>query len=105
MVTQRTDTPLWLVLKNAHRLFKRHAQFRSVPLWGFVSELTGHGSTVSSEICVQFGWNPDEFTAKAELAYPQLTNLQKAVIEHDRDMARLDRNTVTITDNYNDGTV
>lgn len=70
--SKRRDTPLWLVLKNAHRLFKRHAQFRGVPLWGFVSEMTGHGSTVSSEICVEFGWNPDQLTAKADLPYPAL---------------------------------
>lgn len=68
----RGDTPLWLVLKNAHRLFRRHPQFRGMPLWGFVSELTGHGSTVSSEICAEFGWNPDQPTAKAEMPYPNI---------------------------------
>lgn len=35
-----------------------------------------------------------------------LTDLQQAVIEHDQDMARLDRNAVSgKLDNYNDGTI
>jgi hypothetical protein len=50
------------LLRNAHRLCK--AKYRGVPLWAFVRDLTGHGSTVSIAVCHALGWNPHESGAK-----------------------------------------
>lgn len=47
------------MLRNAYRLIRRRREFsRGAPLRSFVQEITGHGSTVSSQICQELGWNP-----------------------------------------------
>jgi hypothetical protein len=49
------------ILRNAHRLLRRTAYYRTgfVPLWSMVSDLTAHGSTYSTRICRELGWNPE----------------------------------------------
>ena len=44
------------LLRNAHRLLK--TKYRNVPLWSFIADLTGHGSTYSAEIATHFEWDP-----------------------------------------------
>lgn len=47
-----------LMLVNAHMLFFK--KYKSAPLWAFVCDITGHGSTRSAAICREFGWNPHQ---------------------------------------------
>lgn len=47
-----------LVLTNAHKLLRR--RYKNVPLWSFISDLTGHGSGYSSDLCKACGWNADQ---------------------------------------------
>lgn len=44
-----TGSRLRVLIINAHRLLGR--KYRGSPLWSLVSDLTGHGCTVSTEIC------------------------------------------------------
>lgn len=44
------------LIKNAHRLMRR--SYTNRPLWSMVADLTGHGSTISCEICRQAGFQP-----------------------------------------------
>jgi len=46
------------LISNLKSLLKR--KYKGRPLWALVSDATGHGSTVSSEICIQCGFDPDE---------------------------------------------
>ena len=48
-----------LMLENAHSLLKSKPRYRGVPLWSMVSDLTGHGSRYSIEVCKRCGWSPD----------------------------------------------
>lgn len=41
---------------NAHQLLGK--RYRGSPLWSLVSDLTGHGSTVSCDICTSVNLNP-----------------------------------------------
>lgn len=52
-----------LVLKNAHRLLRRH--YKGVPLWSFISEMSGHGSGYSAEICKAIGWDAHQDGSKS----------------------------------------
>jgi hypothetical protein len=45
------------IIQNAHRLLKN--KYRGQPLWVIVSELTGHGSQISAQLCRQCGLEPD----------------------------------------------
>lgn len=45
------------IIQNAHRLLKN--KHKGQPLWVIVSELTGHGSQVSAQLCHQCGFEPD----------------------------------------------
>jgi len=47
---------LAVLISNAHRLLG--TKYRRSPLWALVSDLTGHGATISSEICTQAGYDP-----------------------------------------------
>lgn len=47
------------VLRNAHRIIALDKRaYNRVPLWSFVSEITGHGSGYSTQICRDLGWEP-----------------------------------------------
>lgn len=69
------NSPVWpltpdrqkLVLCNAHRLLRK--QFKNMPLWSFISEMTGHGSNYSASLCLQLGWNPDQDASIAIKVY------------------------------------
>lgn len=50
---------------NCHSLL-RH-KYRKSPLWAMVSDITGHGSTISVEICVQCGFAPGQDCGQKEL--------------------------------------
>lgn len=49
---------LALIIRNAHRILRHTSAYRGAPLWVMVRDLTGHGSTVSKEICFECGINP-----------------------------------------------
>ena len=51
-----------IIMRNAHKGMRR--KYKNIPLWSFVSELTGHGSTYSIKICKGLGWNPDQDASK-----------------------------------------
>jgi hypothetical protein len=58
-VMQRINTrppKEWLLA--CHRVCHDMRKFRGVPLWVFIQEITGHGSTYSMDICRRFGWDP-----------------------------------------------
>lgn len=44
------------LISNAHRLLGHH--YRRTPLWALVSDLTGHGSTMSCRLCKEAGYDP-----------------------------------------------
>lgn len=46
------------LLRAAHRLVRRKREYCGKPLWSFIGDMTGHGSTISMDICKDFGWNP-----------------------------------------------
>lgn len=46
------------ILKSAHRQLRR--KYKGRPLWSFVADMTGHGSTYSTQICKGLGWNPEQ---------------------------------------------
>lgn len=46
-----------LMIVNAHALLR--TKYRRRQLWVLVSDVTGYGSTLSSEICRGFGWDPN----------------------------------------------
>lgn len=62
-VAQTIATPddriLWGVVANAGRR-SREKKFR----WSHVMDATGQGSTVSRDLCVRFGFDPDEQVSK-----------------------------------------
>ena len=49
---------LAVLISNCHR--KLRHQYRRSPLWAMVSDITGHGSTYSVEICLQCGYDPNQ---------------------------------------------
>lgn len=49
------DGRIKIILKNAHSRLRR--KYKGVPLWSFISEMTGRGSTYSMKICKEFGWD------------------------------------------------
>lgn len=49
---------LTVLISNAHRLLK--ARYRNSPLWSLVSDLTGHGSQASAELCRDAGYDPHQ---------------------------------------------
>lgn len=54
---------LEIVLINAHtRLGKK---YRGSPLWTFVADMCGTGSTTSTEIAKALGWDPHQDGAKS----------------------------------------
>jgi hypothetical protein len=58
-----------IMLMNAHSQLKTKRDYNMMPLWGFVSRITGHGSTASVAVCEMFGWDAFQQTAKAKLTY------------------------------------
>lgn len=58
-----------IMLMNAHSQLKTKRDYRAMPLWAFVSRITGHGSTASVAICQMFGWDAFQETSKAKLTY------------------------------------
>lgn len=51
-----TGNRLRVLIINAHRLLGQ--KYRGSPLWALVSDLTGHGCTVSCEICQNVNLDP-----------------------------------------------
>ncbi len=51
-----------IMLRNAHRL-TRH-KYRGIPVWAFVSDVCGVGSTSAMEICKEIGWGPESSGGK-----------------------------------------
>jgi hypothetical protein len=51
-------------LSACHSVCHEMRKFRGMPLWVFVQEITGHGSTYSMDICRRFGWDPHALTHK-----------------------------------------
>ncbi len=47
------------ILRNAYRVLRRKQSFRGHSLWILVMEVTGYGSTSSTLICKELGWDPD----------------------------------------------
>jgi hypothetical protein len=45
-----------IAIVNLHRMLGR--KYRTSPLWALVSDVWGHGSTVSGEICIACGLDP-----------------------------------------------
>lgn len=56
---------LRLLIGNSHRLLRR--KYRGSPLWALVSDLTGHGSTISAEICKQAEYDPNQMCVVQKL--------------------------------------
>jgi hypothetical protein len=48
------------IILNCHRLLGKTQRFRGVPLWGLVSQVTGHGSGFSADICVSANLDPQQ---------------------------------------------
>lgn len=48
-----------ILLRNAHRMLRRTAQYRNTVLWVFVSDITAFGATYSDQVCRELGWNPN----------------------------------------------
>ncbi len=46
------------MLANAQRELKK--QYAGRPLWALVKAITGYGSTTSTQICMECGWNPEQ---------------------------------------------
>lgn len=53
------------LIANCHRLL-RH-KYRQSPLWSMVADITGHGSTISCEICKQAGYDPHQSCGAKDL--------------------------------------
>lgn len=45
-----------IMLRNAHSRIQ--AKYRRVPLWAFVADICGVGSTSGALICTELGWDP-----------------------------------------------
>lgn len=46
------------LIYGAVSVVRSHRKWRGQPLWTLVSEMTGHGSTYSMEICEDVGFDP-----------------------------------------------
>lgn len=46
------------LIYGAVSVVRRFRAWKGQPLWTLVSEITGHGSTYSMEICEDIGFNP-----------------------------------------------
>lgn len=53
------------IVVNAHRLIGK--KYKSSPLWGLVSDLTGHGSTMSANLCTSVNLKPCQPCSVKEL--------------------------------------
>lgn len=63
--TTYLDIPDRVVFHNAHLLAARDkSKWRAVPLWAFVRDLCGVGSTSATEICASLGWDPHQDASK-----------------------------------------
>ena len=76
-MNERLEARAENVLRNAYALARRTRAYRGMCLWGFVSDMTGHGSTYSKEICRDLGWNPDAEVGKYKLPNLRATDQQK----------------------------
>jgi hypothetical protein len=47
------------MLRNVHSLLQKNRKYARSPNWALVSDVTGHGSTISAQICREIGWDPD----------------------------------------------
>lgn len=44
------------LIRNAHRLLGK--RYKQTPLWAIVADLTGHGSTISGQMCSAANLDP-----------------------------------------------
>lgn len=54
-----------LIILNVHRIV-RH-KFRRIPLWSLVSDVTGHGSGYSYDICLSANLDPNQYAGTRNL--------------------------------------
>lgn len=54
-----------LIILNVHRIV-RH-KFRRIPLWSLVSDVTGHGSGYSYDICLSANLDPNQYAGASNL--------------------------------------
>lgn len=52
------------MLRYAHGLVRGQRTWRHTPLWSFVRNVCGVGSTSGAAICRELGWNPDAWTSQ-----------------------------------------
>lgn len=70
------------VLINAHNLIAaKKTKWLNVPLWSFVSRLTGHGSGYSIEICRAMGWDANADASKSVLRPSTRITVEKFLIQ------------------------
>lgn len=55
-------TRIVIMIKTAHRHMRR--KYLKIPLWSFISDLTGYGATNSEIICREMGLNPHQDGSK-----------------------------------------
>ena len=56
------NVSLKIVLLNVH--MKLRTRYKKVPLWAFVRDICGVGSTTSSQICEYYGWDASQDAGK-----------------------------------------
>lgn len=57
-----SNSRMALLLGNVVRMLPK--AYLKAPLWSVVSDLTGHGSSYSCEICKQLGFDPHQVLGK-----------------------------------------
>lgn len=57
------------MIVNAHRMAKP-SELRGIPLWGFVRDVCGTGSTYACEICKECGWDAHQPAKDKLMAWP-----------------------------------
>lgn len=50
------------VIVNCHRMLRK--QYKGIPLWSAIADITSHGSGYSIQICKTLGWDPDQDGSK-----------------------------------------
>ena len=52
------------ILRNAHARLRSRRDMLSAPLWYFVREMCGVGSTSAITICRELNWDPNSLASK-----------------------------------------
>ena len=56
-----------LVIKNCHLLLRKNRRYKGLPLWSMVSDIAGHGSGYSIEICRSASLDPHQLCTANKL--------------------------------------